>query len=418
MFLKYVNLNKSTKNAFYLLIGTALPKVLVLFSNFFLAFLFSTSEFGFYSLLKSTATTATTIAMFSLNMIVTKNVSEACTNNYASQSINEARGLTRYFIILGIIILTVFQLLVSYNGIYDFLSDLSVIALYTFSMMNISENAIAVATSNTKLLVKANLYSTMAIPFIIVLPYFFNSFGAMIGLAIYYLFQSIVIRNSINNIFEINNRSVFFSKASVDKIRSVLREMTPLVVITLLTALPFYIIKVLLFMKGGAKSLGLFEFAFQWFVLASTITNTIIFSFIPKIARYKKGKLIKLMKNQLIKSLIFRMTLVNTGILILGIVSAYLIEKLTVLKYLGLTKLVVIMLIGNLFYSILLIIEKVFINFNKAWLQVWVYATYIIIFLSYVLFVDMKPDSIALGLLFGYLFSSLIAVILLDKRIK
>lgn len=410
LFLKITNkINKRSdlKNSFFLLVGVSISRVSILAFNFLFAFMLTTQEFGFFSILKSTSTTFTSIVMFLLNILISKNIAEQNVRGNVNQAVKNSRLFSLLVVFVGALVMLLLSqdLLKILNFESNYWANfLSIILLFSFSTISNAEISIIVGLKKTNILARANIFTLIFIPIVIFLAWKFSATGAIYGLTTYYFIQILFLRKFISaEISEQTTKNQF--KLQWEAIFLYFKGSLPLFLITLLTALPFYIIKVFVYVDLGAEQLALFEFGYQWFILAITVINTVLVPILPSISESKmvgdNHKLINTVRtfnklNLIMWSLFFT----------IGVFGAALIEYYFS-KFDGILYLVIILLVSSLPYSYILMHEKILYALGRSWKVFFSYSIYFLAFVAIILSFPLDIYTLSWAMAFGYTLSLL-----------
>jgi O-antigen/teichoic acid export membrane protein len=390
-------------NSFWTFIGMSIQKGGMFVLNFILVFILNPDGFGDFSIVKASATTFTSVLLYFINMSVAQYVSDDSNDNNLTLRIRFARKITWTLTLVGIILLVFLEPYASEileKSEFDQKKYFLMILLFATSLLASSELGIIVAIKKTKILTKANLISFLFLIVTIVLAFAFGSNGALIGLVLFYFVQLLSQRILIKSFLKIpSNYSFDFPFKEIGRY---LFAGIPLIASTIVTAVPFYYFKLDLYVHSGSASYGLFEFGYQFYVIAFNITNSIVISLIPFVSSNSYAedgkKKIRKVYSKYIKILLA----INTIVILCSLTISWIIEKVKYSEYSGLFEIVLLLMLASLPYSFFLINEKVLIGYKRFWTTFFSHFLYIGTLSIYLFYTEVTVNNLVLGLILGY----------------
>lgn len=410
--IKRLKNNKFLLNSLFVLIGISITKVFLLLLNFFLASILTSNDFGVFSIIRSSSSTFVSILWYPLNIAIITQIA-----SYKGDRQRVKRLLTFIFrfifvlILCSIVISFVFSdVLISYlfkNNI-TFLEYYLILGLFITSFLTSIFIGVFVGLEETKWIVDTNIKSLIAVLFLVVLSFNYSYVGAIIGLMIYYLLQLFFYLRKIFSLFDLafNVKTDFIEFKQ--QFLSFKKIGVPLLMITIVTNLTYYFLKILVFVELSPSSLAVYELADQWSVMVSTILAAIVMPIIPQLIKVSFSEKFK------IKYALVLLT-ITTLFLIFGYFSSLYVERLFVSKFKGLNELVVYLLVGTIPYSMFLLLDKVLIAKSYPWKSFLGYLALVVTMLLYIYSNEFSIFIVAKSILISNI-AGMLVLFLLEKQ--
>jgi O-antigen/teichoic acid export membrane protein len=289
-------LKRILTSSFWLLIGNSIGRLAMFLANIFAARILSQEAFGQFSMIRTTITSIEGLISGSLGSTIIKNIS------YTVHNKNEdlPKLLTTIFIlniVIGIFLIVILFLNTNFIINKFFLGNMNLVNgfyiglfILTTTITSTLLKSILVGFEKFKVLSNLSIISSIiSIPIIFFLIFFYNFNGALFGVALYFLIDSI-----IKYIYykKLNNFHVFNFESILNESKRLLLFSGPIFISIIITSFSFWYARVLIIKETNAfKDIAIFDAAFQWLTVIMIITGattSVALTMLSKVAKDNK----------------------------------------------------------------------------------------------------------------------------------
>jgi O-antigen/teichoic acid export membrane protein len=410
------------KDSFWLLLGSFFLKGSNFFVTILIARLLTLNDLGYYSFIKASATTLTSIVSFFLGISAAKLISQnqLIEGNFKNGLILGNIRILQYLIYFFIS----FVLIFNWSNINDIVFDgqlgrfeifllFLIFILSTDCMLN---QSILLGFNKIKPLGLINLKSALiSFPLSVLFAYFYNSYiGALIGLNLAFLLESIQKRMLLTKIYLNSDTKIDFSFSKII-IYKILNISAATLLMALISNLSFYVLKLyMLNQKDGMMEIAFFETAYQWFMLLGVITTTITAPVVAKVNAFvrKRELTIYIFKNILL------ILLINFSFIFLFFIFKGYLPLIYGEGFQGLSEIILIFGASSIFSSLFYLFDKILIGKGYVWLCLVAYLVFSISFLLVPNFIGFSALQISKSILISYIIGFMVISILLFFTLK
>lgn len=402
---------KILSSSLWLLIGNSIGRLAMFLANIFAARMLSQEAFGQFAMIRNTITSIEGLISGTLGSTVIKQV---------AQSSHEEKENLPYILstifILNIIIAFIISIFIFFGA--DFIVEkfllnntnlvnalyIGIFILITTTFSTLMQNILIGLEEFRKLATLSIITSSISIPMIFILIYFFQFYGALFGVVFYFgfdfimkylyykklkyilIFRYIELKKYISNIF-------FFS--------------IPLLFSIIINLFSFWYLRILVINESnGFKEIAIFDAAYQWLTVIMIITGATTNVALSMLSKKNNSKIfyINLLINFLI-SLIFAIFFILFSKTIMLIYGENYADGYFILIILSIT---------SIFFTLSAVYNKYFISINKSkyiLISVFLSSLSMFIFYKYNFFNDTL-FNLAYSFLIFYIINFLIYVIL------
>lgn len=363
-------IKKILSSSLWLLIGNSIGRLAMFLANIFAARMLSQEAFGQFVMIRNTISSIEGLISGTLGSTVIKQV---------AQSSHEEKENLPYILsaifILNIIIAFIISIFIFFGA--DFIVEkfllnntnlvnalyIGIFILITTTFSTLMQNILIGLEEFRKLATLSIITSSISIPMIFLLIYFFQFYGALFGVVFYFGFDFIMKylyykKFSYKTKFEIQK----FKSQS----KSILVFIFPIFLTFLINGFSFWYARILLINKTNSfEEIAIFDAAFQWLTIIMIITTATTNVVLPKLSKLD-------IKNQEKKRIFFIGLIINFTI-------SFLISMLFILfskeimsiygnNYINGFETLNILAITSILFTISLYLNRFNISNNKSWI--------------------------------------------------
>ena len=271
-------LKKILSSSLWLLIGNSIGRLAMFLANIFAARMLSQEAFGQFAMIRNTITSIEGLVSSSLSSPIIKNISHSVHN----QNKDLSKLLSTIFVLnffIGIFLLVVLFLNTNFIIEQFFLGNMNLVNgfyvglfILITTMSSTVLKSILIGFEKFKELSNLSIISSaISIPIILFLIYFYNFYGALFGVGIYFLVDSLIKYQYYK---KLNNKFIFNSKDIIIESKKLLLFSTPLFISIVINSFTFWYARVLIVNEtNGFKDIAVFDAAFQWLTVIMIITG-------------------------------------------------------------------------------------------------------------------------------------------------
>ena len=401
---------KILSSSLWLLIGNSIGKLAMFLANIFAARMLSQEAFGQFTMIRNTISSIEGLINGTLGSTVIKQV---------AQSSHEEKENLPYILstifILNIIIAFIISIFIFFGA--DFIVEkfllnntnlvnalyIGIFILITTTFSTLMQNILIGLEEFRKLATLSIITSSITIPMIFILIYFFQFYGALFGVVFYFGFDFIMKYLYYKKLkYILIFRYIEFKKY----ISYIFFFSTPLFFSIIINLFSFWYLRILVINESnGFKEIAIFDAAYQWLTVIMIITGAttnVALSMLSK--NNSKIFYINLLINFLI-SLIFAIFFILFSETIMLIYGENYADGYFILIILSIT---------SIFFTLSAVYNKYFISINKSkyiLISVFLSSLSMFIFYKYNFFNDTL-FNLAYSFLIFYIINFLIYVIL------
>ncbi len=402
---------KILSSSLWLLIGNSIGKLAMFLANIFAARMLSQEAFGQFTMIRNTISSIEGLISGTLGSTVIKQV---------AQSSHEEKENLPYILstifILNIIIAFIISIFIFFGA--DFIVEkfllnntnlvnalyIGIFILITTTFSNLMQNILIGLEEFRKLATLSIITSSITIPMIFILIYFFQFYGALFGVVFYFGFDFVIKYLYYKKLkYILIFRYIEFKKY----ISYIFFFSTPLFFSIIINLFSFWYLRILVINESnGFKEIAIFDAAYQWLTVIMIITGATTNVALSMLSKKNNSKIfyINLLINFLI-SLIFAIFFILFSETIMLIYGENYADGYFILIILSIT---------SIFFTLSAVYNKYFISINKSkdiLISVFLSSLSMFIFYKYNFFNDTL-FNLAYSFLIFYIINFLIYVIL------
>ncbi len=402
---------KILSSSLWLLIGNSIGKLAMFLANIFAARMLSQEAFGQFTMIRNTISSIEGLISGTLGSTVIKQV---------AQSSHEEKENLPYILstifILNIIIAFIISIFIFFGA--DFIVEkfllnntnlvnalyIGIFILITTTFSTLMQNILIGLEEFKKLATLSIITSSISIPMIFILIYFFQFYGALFGVVFYFGFDFVIKYLYYKKLkYILIFRYIEFKKY----ISYIFFFSTPLFFSIIINLFSFWYLRILVINESnGFKEIAIFDAAYQWLTVIMTITGATTNVALSMLSKKNNSKIfyINLLINFLI-SLIFAIFFILFSETIMLIYGENYADGYFILIILSIT---------SIFFTLSAVYNKYFISINKSkdiLISVFLSSLSMFIFYKYNFFNDTL-FNLAYSFLIFYIINFLIYVIL------
>lgn len=287
---------KILRSSLWLLIGNSIGRLAMFLANIFAARMLSQEAFGQFAMIRNTITSIEGLVSSSLSSPIIKNISHSVHNKNKDLSKLLSTIFALNFII-GIFLVVVLFLNTNFIIEKFFLGDMNLINgfyvglfILVTTMLSTVLKSILIGFEKFKELSNLSMISSaISIPIILILIYLYTFYGALFGVGIYFLVDSLIKYQYYK---KLNNKFIFNSKDIIIESKKLLLFSTPLFISIVINSFTFWYARVLIVNEtNGFKDIAVFDAAFQWLTIIMIITGattSVALTMLSKVAKENK----------------------------------------------------------------------------------------------------------------------------------
>lgn len=402
---------KILSSSLWLLIGNSIGKLAMFLANIFAARMLSQEAFGQFTMIRNTISSIEGLISGTLGSTVIKQV---------AQSSHEEKENLPYILstifILNIIIAFIISIFIFFGA--DFIVEkfllnntnlvnalyIGIFILITTTFSTLMQNILIGLEEFRKLATLSIITSSISIPMIFILIYFFQFYGALFGVVFYFGFDFVIKYLYYKKLkYILIFRYIEFKKY----ISNIFFFSTPLFFSIIINLFSFWYLRILVINESnGFKEIAIFDAAYQWLTVIMIITGATTNVALSMLSKKNNSKIfyINLLINFLI-SLIFAIFFILFSETIMLIYGENYADGYFILIILSIT---------SIFFTLSAVYNKYFISINKSkyiLISVFLSSLSMFIFYKYNFFNDTL-FNLAYSFLIFYIINFLIYVIL------
>ena len=402
---------KILSSSLWLLIGNSIGKLAMFLANIFAARMLSQEAFGQFTMIRNTISSIEGLISGTLGSTVIKQV---------AQSSHEEKENLPYILstifILNIIIAFIISIFIFFGA--DFIVEkfllnntnlvnalyIGIFILITTTFSTLMQNILIGLEEFRKLATLSIITSSITIPMIFILIYFFQFYGALFGVVFYFGFDFVIKYLYYKKLkYILIFRYIEFKKY----ISYIFFFSTPLFFSIIINLFSFWYLRILVINESnGFKEIAIFDAAYQWLTVIMIITGATTNVALSMLSKKNNSKIfyINLLINFLI-SLIFAIFFILFSKTIMLIYGENYADGYFILIILSIT---------SIFFTLSAVYNKYFISINKSkyiLISVFLSSLSMFIFYKYNFFNDTL-FNLAYSFLIFYIINFLIYVIL------
>ena len=402
---------KILSSSLWLLIGNSIGKLAMFLANIFAARMLSQEAFGQFTMIRNTISSIEGLINGTLGSTVIKQV---------AQSSHEEKENLPYILstifILNIIIAFIISIFIFFGA--DFIVEkfllnntnlvnalyIGIFILITTTFSTLMQNILIGLEEFRKLATLSIITSSITIPMIFILIYFFQFYGALFGVVFYFGFDFVIKYLYYKKLkYILIFRYIEFKKY----ISYIFFFSTPLFFSIIINLFSFWYLRILVINESnGFKEIAIFDAAYQWLTVIMIITGATTNVALSMLSKKNNSKIfyINLLINFLI-SLIFAIFFILFSKTIMLIYGENYADGYFILIILSIT---------SIFFTLSAVYNKYFISINKSkyiLISVFLSSLSMFIFYKYNFFNDTL-FNLAYSFLIFYIINFLIYVIL------
>ena len=402
---------KILSSSLWLLIGNSIGKLAMFLANIFAARMLSQEAFGQFTMIRNTISSIEGLISGTLGSTVIKQV---------AQSSHEEKENLPYILstifILNIIIAFIISIFIFFGA--DFIVEkfllnntnlvnalyIGIFILITTTFSTLMQNILLGLEEFRKLATLSIITSSITIPMIFILIYFFQFYGALFGVVFYFGFDFVIKYLYYKKLkYILIFRYIEFKKY----ISYIFFFSTPLFFSIIINLFSFWYLRILVINESnGFKEIAIFDAAYQWLTVIMIITGATTNVALSMLSKKNNSKIfyINLLINFLI-SLIFAIFFILFSETIMLIYGENYADGYFILIILSIT---------SIFFTLSAVYNKYFISINKSkyiLISVFLSSLSMFIFYKYNFFNDTL-FNLAYSFLIFYIINFLIYVIL------
>ena len=402
---------KILSSSLWLLIGNSIGKLAMFLANIFAARMLSQEAFGQFTMIRNTISSIEGLISGTLGSTVIKQV---------AQSSHEEKENLPYILstifILNIIIAFIISIFIFFGA--DFIVEkfllnntnlvnalyIGIFILITTTFSTLMQNILIGLEEFKKLATLSIITSSISIPMIFILIYFFQFYGALFGVVFYFGFDFVIKYLYYKKLkYILIFRYIEFKKY----ISYIFFFSTPLFFSIIINLFSFWYLRILVINESnGFKEIAIFDAAYQWLTVIMIITGATTNVALSMLSKKNNSKIfyINLLINFLI-SLIFAIFFILFSETIMLIYGENYADGYFILIILSIT---------SIFFTLSAVYNKYFISINKSnyiLISVFLSSLSMFIFYKYNFFNDTL-FNLAYSFLIFYIINFLIYVIL------
>lgn len=402
---------KILSSSLWLLIGNSIGKLAMFLANIFAARMLSQEAFGQFTMIRNTISSIEGLISGTLGSTVIKQV---------AQSSHEEKENLPYILstifILNIIIAFIISIFIFFGA--DFIVEkfllnntslvnalyIGIFILITTTFSTLMQNILIGLEEFRKLATLSIITSSISIPMIFILIYFFQFYGALFGVVFYFGFDFVIKYLYYKKLkYILIFRYIEFKKY----ISNIFFFSTPLFFSIIINLFSFWYLRILVINESnGFKEIAIFDAAYQWLTVIMIITGATTNVALSMLSKKNNSKIfyINLLINFLI-SLIFAIFFILFSETIMLIYGENYADGYFILIILSIT---------SIFFTLSAVYNKYFISINKSkYILISVFLSSLSMFIFYKYnFFNNTLFNLAYSFLIFYIINFLIYVIL------
>ncbi len=361
---------KILSSSLWPLIGNSIGRLAMFLANIFAARMLSQEAFGQFAMIRNTISSIEGLISGSLGSTVIKRIAQS---NHEEKE-NLPYILSTIFI-LNILIAFIISISIFFGA--DFIVEkfllnntklinalyIGIFILISTTLANLIQNILIGFEEFRKLAILSIITSTLSIPTIFILIYFFQFYGALIGIIFYFALDSFIKYFYFK---KLNILTKFELKKFKDESKNILIFIFPIFLTFLINGFSFWYARILLINgTNNFKEIAIFDAAFQWLTIIMIITTATTNVVLPKLSKINS-------KNKEKRKIFFLGLIVN--FLISFIISIiFIIFSKEIMSIYGNDYIVGfetlnILAITSIVFTISLYLNRFSISNNKSWI--------------------------------------------------
>lgn len=361
---------KILSSSLCLLIGNSIGKFAMFLANIFAARMLSQEAFGQFTMIRNTISSIEGLISGTLGSTVIKQV---------AQSSHEEKENLPYILstifILNIIIAFIISIFIFFGA--DFIVEkfllnntnlinalyIGIFILITTTFSTLIQNILIGLEEFRKLATLSIITSSISIPMIFILIYFFQFYGALFGVVFYFSFDFIIKylyykKFSYKTKFEIHK----FKSQS----KKILLFSTPLLLAVIINSFTFWYARILIVNETNSfEEIAIFDAAFQWLTIIMIITGATTSVVLPMLTKNLSNK--KELSNVFITNLYINL-IISIFISIIFFIFSKNIMSIYGINYIKGHTTLEILSITSIFFTLATLYNRYMVSISKTWL--------------------------------------------------
>lgn len=361
---------KILSSSLWLLIGNSIGRLAMFLANIFAARMLSQEAFGQFTMIRNTISSIEGLISGTLGSTVIKQV---------AQSSHEEKENLPYILstifILNIIIAFIISIFIFFGA--DFIVEkfllnntnlinalyIGIFILITTTFSTLIQNILIGLEEFRKLATLSIITSSISIPMIFILIYFFQFYGALFGVVFYFSFDFIIKylyykKFSYKTKFEIHK----FKSQS----KKILLFSTPLLLAVIINSFTFWYARILIVNETNSfEEIAIFDAAFQWLTIIMIITGATTSVVLPMLTKNLSNK--KELSNVFITNLYINL-IISIFISIIFFIFSKNIMSIYGINYIKGHTTLEILSITSIFFTLATLYNRYMVSISKTWL--------------------------------------------------
>jgi len=286
---------KILKSSLFLIIGNSIGRLAIFLANIFAARILSQEEFGQFSMIRNTISSIEGLISGTLGSTVIKQVAQ-----FSNEEKENISYILSTIFILNITIAFIVSLFIFFGA--DFIVekfllnntnlinglDIGIFIWIATTFSTLIQNILIGLEEFKKLAILSIISSSISIPLIFILIYFFQFNGALFGIVSYFSFDFIIkyiYYKKFN--YKIKFEIQIFKKQS----KELLLFSTPLLLAVLINSFTFWYARIIIINETNSfEEIALFDAAFQWLTIIMIITGATTSVVLPMLSKNLSNK--------------------------------------------------------------------------------------------------------------------------------
>lgn len=361
---------KILSSSLWLLIGNSIGRLAMFLANIFAARMLSQEAFGQFAMIRNTISSIEGLISGTLGSTVIKQV---------AQSSHEEKENLPYILstifILNIIIAFIISIFIFFGA--DFIVEkfllnntnlinalyIGIFILITTTFSTLMQNILIGLEEFKKLATLSIITSSISIPMIFILIYFFQFYGALFGVVFYFGFDFIMK-------YLYYKKFSYKTKFEIQKFKSqskkILLFSTPLLLAVIINSFTFWYARILIVNETNSfEEIAIFDAAFQWLTIIMIITGTTTNVVLPMLTKNLSNK--KELSNVFITNLYINL-IISILISIIFFIFSKNIMSIYGINYIKGHTTLEILSITSIFFTLATLYNRYMVSISKTWL--------------------------------------------------
>jgi len=412
-------IKKILSHSFWLLLGNSIGRLSMFLTNIIAARILSQETFGEFSMIRNTISMIEGIISGTFGSPTVKRVAEISNDNKQNLT-TVIKSIFILNLLISIILASLILILSPYivktffigkEGMMQGLYIGSVI-LVTTTLSGFIQN-IFIGLEEYNKLAKSSIYASLvSFPLILILINYFELYGALWGVALYFFFDFLIKYLQLKRIGIFSNNSIDFSIV-LQESKKLLLFSYPLLGSIVLTSISFWYARVIIVESDGFGPIAIFDAAFQWLSIIMLITGATTSVVLPILSKINLTKDLKEYKKTILINISVNLIISSFFAFIFSFFSKE-IMSIYGENYIEGYKVLVILSVTAIFFSLSSIMNKIYISlgYTKEILYIVSFSAISMLFL-------LKSNLLysTIGLAYAFLYFYILNFLLYSLRI-